>query len=158
MIRMNARFADFLAAAPRPVLGKLQPGALTIIRKGLVESDGHVFLKEFLSRRAYPPKDWQEADRFEHWVNRFHLEDYASADLLGQSLLFIRSMLQQWLQRPRRRVLNAFVFLPKNQRTAVLSFHISRGRSLLADDLDDFQSEAVLEISSKDMSFFKLLR
>ncbi len=157
MVRMNARFADSLAAASKPILGDLHPALVPIAREGIVKVGRLYFLKSFIRQRSTAPKDLDEIG-FEHWVNHLHLDDYVATDHLRQSLRFMNQVLAHWNRQKRVGALNSFVSLPKNRKSAVLSFHLVRpGQTYLDDDLEGYRSEAVLEISSRDMSFFKPL-
>jgi hypothetical protein len=157
MVRMNARFADFLAAARKPILGELHPALAPIAREGIVKIGRLYFLKSFIRQRSTAPKELDEIG-VEHWVNHFHLDDYVAVDHLQQSLRFMNQVFEQWNRRRSVGVLNSLVALAKNGKSAVLSFHLVRpGQTYLDDDLEGYRSEAILEISSRDVSFFKLL-
>ena len=157
MVRMNARFVDLLASTRKPIMGELHPALIPLVRKGIVKVGRLHFLQEFIQRQSTAPKNL-DAIGLEDWVNRFHLEDYARTDLLRQSLRFMNEMFKRWRRQRSVGTLNSFVSLPTESKAAVVSFHLARhGLAWLSDDFEGYQNEAVLEISSRDAAFFKLL-
>ena len=152
---MNTRFVELISTAPQGRSGGLATELADIVKAGIVERHG-VFLPVALEETGrFISREGQWDSSYESAVSRLHVEDYITADLLDQTLAFIEAMLAEWNRCHFPGRYNAILTIGSDDY--VLRFHHVRpGEILVAEDLEDFETEAVFECSSADLSFFSM--
>lgn len=89
------------------------------------------------------------------FINHIHIEDYVSEQAATQAILFVAAVLTKWIDGQFTGQLIAII--SSDEESVTVRFHHKRpNEAWLADDLDGY-GQAILEISSADLSFFNLL-
>jgi len=140
----------------------LDPNLEKVADGGMVLIDGCYFLCDQANGQTNVTiKDFQDRTGYECFINHIHVDDYVSGDLVNQSIGYACRVFEKWNEQKFDGEFIAVIAFTTNEDTnedeATVRFHYRRkAESWLADDLDGYNDEGVLEISSADVEFFRL--
>jgi hypothetical protein len=157
MIRMNSPFVNLL----RPLRGgiekiQLESKLARIADGGIVSVDNSFLLRELANVKTNATQEnFPDKTGYECFINHVHIEDYVIEHFSTQAAIFAASVLRRWIAEKFNGHLVAII--SSDEESTTVRFHHKRSNEFwLAHDLDGYE-QAVLEISSSDLSFFELL-
>jgi hypothetical protein len=159
MIRMNSRFVDRISSLRAGITEiSLEARLATIVDAGIISVNDVFLLRELANAKTnVTTASFQDKTGYECFMNHLHIEEYAGEQPMTQAVLFAAGVLTRWVSQKFHGQLVAIV--GSDEESVVVRFHYKRPNEFwLAEDLDGYELESVLEISSSDLSFFDLLR
>jgi hypothetical protein len=126
-------------------------GAITKeVSPSLVLAEGCVLLKrDYEGNRHVKITDFPDKTGFEHFINHVHFPFTQTKESLLSSLGYAESLRKSLLPLAEDRRLRVFLSISQDDRspkfTCTVSFYtIRQGEILITDDLEEYESEAIL--------------
>jgi hypothetical protein len=157
MIRMNSLFVDRISSLRSGITQiSLEATLSKIVDGGIISVHDNYLLKELANVETnVTTESFQDKTGYECFMNHLHIEEYAGEQPMTQAVLFAAGVLTKWVNQKFDGKLVAII--GSDQESVTDRFHYERLNEFwLARDLEGFE-QAILEISSADLSFFDLL-
>jgi hypothetical protein len=160
MIRISTSFIDCLDSLTKINRRPLVKGLRSIADAGFVVLNECFLLERATSVTNATINDFSDKTSYECFMNHIHVDEYADDDLENQSIEYASTVLNKWKEKNLSGELIAIIVVKRNNSPkageASVRFHLWRqNESWLPNDLDG-TDEAVMEISSSDLTFFDL--
>lgn len=156
MIRVNSPFVNLLRPLRSGAEEMIDSKLAAIADAGIIAVEDGFLLQALASAKTNATKEnFPDKTGYECFINHVHIEDYVTDNLATHAWLFAARTLKKWIDEKFNGQLVAII--SSDEESTTVRFHHKRPNEFwLAHDLDGYE-QAVLEISSCDLSFFELL-